>query len=137
MDPLIGILSQLGVGISSQAIYDVVKTFITRGPTTVGDLSQGLVREFPSMTLQGCAVVAQTVVDFFAEKGFVCIVGSSIRAGDAVWMRSAPGTKIVFGSGSDSKTDKTRITAGYGAEIQLGNGAQIRQNPDGSIDFRV
>lgn len=138
MDPLIAALAQLGVSLASSAIYDAAKTFIKRTPGTApGDLAQALKEQFPSLTLDGASVVAQTVIDFFAERGFIDINGTSIYAANAVWMRSSPGTALTFGHGSTSSTEKTRISAGEGAEARMTGGAQIRQNDDGSITFHV
>ena len=137
MDPVASMLSQLGVSIASQAIYDFAKSRIRGAQQSASSLAEGLAQEFPSLTVDGADVVAHTVIDFFAERGFIQIRGSSIYARKSVWMRSAAGTKLTFGDGSTSSTDRTRIDAGKGAQIIATGGAEIRQNEDGSISFRT
>ena len=137
MDVVAQLLLQQGVSLASQTIYDFVKKRLKSKTQTVAEIGEALEAEFPSLSLDGAKVIAQTVVDFFAEMGFIAIRGSHIYAGDAVWMRSAPGTKLTFGDDSVSETDKTRIEAKGNARIEMSGGAQVRQNPDGSISFLV
>ena len=135
MDMVAQLLLQQGLSLASQTIYDFVKKRLKSNTQTVAEIGEALEAEFPLLSLDGAKVIAQTVVDFFAEMGFITIRGSHIYAGDAVWMRSAPGTKLTFGDDSVSETDKTRIEAKGNARIEMSGGAQVRQNPDGSISF--
>ena len=136
MDPVTAVLMNLGVGLGSQALYDFIKGRLHAGADR-DQLAAEVSVEFPSLTLENAEVVASTVIDLFAERGFIDVRGTVLKAKDAVWMRSAPGTRLSFGDGSVSSTDKTEIRAGKGAEIIATGGAEVRQNDDGSISFHV
>lgn len=134
-DHLIPLLSSFGVNIASNIIYDLVKARLLRGPAREADIVEEIQTQFPKLTLQGVRAIAKTVIDLFARNGDIEVRGSTLQARDSVWMRSAPGTTFTFGDGSVSETQNSRIEAGSGAYIQGTGGAEIRQNPDGSISF--
>lgn len=137
MDPVATLLATQSLSLASQAIYDLVKARLNSGKQTIDQLSEALEDKFPGLKVIGATVVAQTAIDFFAERGDIEIRESDIHAKNSVWMRSAVGTKLTFGDGSSSATDRTRIDAGRGARIEMTGGASIEQDEDGNIKFRV
>jgi hypothetical protein len=121
------LLFQLGLNITSNAIYDLIKLF----PTTNG-FTKGLESQ---LNINNANIQAQTILEFLAQKGDIVISGTSIFAQNSIIMQSAKDTKVIFGEGSASSTKNTKIEAGYGAKIVMQGGAQVRQSSDGSISF--
>jgi hypothetical protein len=137
MDPVTAALAQLGISIAAQTIYDVGKKVLSRGGSSKENLASELASEIPSLSIENAKVIADTLVDVFAEHGDITIRGTEIHAKDSVWMRSAPGTQFSFGHGSTSSTERTRIETRGNSEIRGTGGAEIRQNDDGSISFHT
>ncbi len=137
MDPIAQLLSSFGINIVSTTIYDLIKARLLSGPATHADIEATLRTHFPQLTLKNISVIAETAIDLLAQTGNIRVTGSKLYARTSIWMRSAPGTQFTFGDGSESTTDKSQIIAGQGAQIVGSGGAEVRQNPDGSIDFRV
>jgi hypothetical protein len=65
------------------------------------------------------------------------LTGSLLFAPEAIRLASAAHTGFSFGDNSVSATRRTRIDAGAGAFIVGTGGAEVRQNPDGSISFHT
>ena len=127
------IIADLGLNVTANFIYDLVKQFFARTPIPTTD---GLRDYLAShLSISGVRIEAARLIDFLARNGDITITGSDIRAGERITMASAPGTELRFGHDSAARTDKTAIVAGPGAEIRAQGGAKIVQNPDGSIDF--
>lgn len=131
MDP-ITLLSGLGLGLATNAIYDLLKAL----PATAVDRQQieGEVQD--CMTLHGISMKAETVIDALAQNGFLSIQGSHLYAAQALAFGSQQGS-AVFGNNGTLRTDRTATVAGPGAFVQTQGNAQVRQNPDGSISFHV
>lgn len=97
MDTVTHLLLRQGLYLTSQTIYDFVKKCLKSKTQSVAEIGKALEIEFPPLSADGAKMIAQTVVEVFAEMGFITIRGSQIYVGNAVWMQSAPGTKFTFG----------------------------------------
>lgn len=131
MDPLIGILGEIGVGLASNAVYDYVKTKIS------GKEKAEVHQELENiMKLHGVNLQAETVINALASNGLLSIDSSHIYAKESLHFGSISG-KAIVGNNSTLKTDKSAVVMGQGAFIQTQGSAQMRQNADGSISFHV
>jgi hypothetical protein len=128
------LLLGLGVSLTSNVIYDFLKSSISQQKISKEELTNELEK---FLNIENAKIIAEKIIDFTAENGDINISGTYIYAENSITMKSANGTKFSFGNGSSSETSKTRIDAGKGAKIEGKGGAQIRQNPDGSISFLV
>ncbi|MBX4198592.1 hypothetical protein KW782_04685 [Candidatus Parcubacteria bacterium] len=129
------LLLQLGLGLTSNFIYDLAKGYLTTTPNpSVAGLESKIAS---SLNIQGADIYAHKIVELLAQKGDIKIEGTRIYAVDSIVMASNKGTQFTFGNSSESSTKNTRISAGEGAFIQGQGGAQIRQNDDGSISFHA
>lgn len=128
------LLLSLGVNIASNAIYDFLKSALTQQKLTKDQLADQLSKY---LNITNARIVADKIIDFAAQNGDININGTYIYANDSITMKSVSGTKFTFGNNSTSKTSTSEISAGSGASIEGQGGAQVRQNPDGSISFHV
>lgn len=128
------LLSNLGLNVASNAIYDFVRIAIQRSPESTRDSLQKELSAF--LHVEGADTKAETIITFLAQRGDIVITGSRIYAKEKIEMSSAPGTKFVFGDNSSSSTAKSSIQVGHGAFIQGQGGAKIVQNSDG-ISFHT
>jgi hypothetical protein len=132
MEPLLSLLSQLGLGLATNAIYDLLKG-TAKGPID----RESLAREVQNkIDLSGVKMRAETVITALAENGFLSIKGSHLYAAQSLVFGSTQGGAIV-GDGSSLQTARTATVAGPGAYVQTQGNAQISQNADGSISFHV
>ncbi len=132
MDPLLNLLGQLGLGLATNAIYDVLKKAVTGHAERI-QVEQQIE---DCIRLHGITMKAATVIDAVAQNGFIAIQGSHLYAPSAIAFGSQVGGAVV-GHNSTLRTDKTAITAGAGAHMSTQGNAQVRQNPDGSISFHT
>lgn len=132
MDPLLNFLSQLGLGLATNAIYDLLKSLTSKSLDQKALLGQIQNR----IDLNGVTMHAETVISALMQNGFLSIQGSHLYAHDSLVFGSQSGTAIA-GNNVTLQTAKTSIVAGQGAAIQTHGNAQIRQNPDGSISFHT
>jgi hypothetical protein len=129
------LLLQLGLGVTSNFIYDVAKGYLVNNSNpSVSGLESEIAS---SLSIQGAEIHAHKIVEFLAQKGDIKIEGTRIYVTDSIVMASSHGTQFTFGNNSESSTKNTSISAGEGAFIQGQGGAQIRQNDDGSISFHT
>lgn len=127
------LLIQLGINLTSNAIYDIVKNYFA---STVQPTSDGLKDRLVSeLRIDNANIKAESIIEFLARNGDISIQGTSIYSAKAIHMQSSKNTTLSFGNNSVSATDNTRIEAGHGAQIISSGGAGIRQNEDGSISF--
>ena len=131
MDPLLGVLGQLGLGLATSGVYDLIKGF-------AGSISR---HEFTSevqnrINMKGVSMSAETVIDALVRNGFLTIQQSHLYANESINFGSYQGGAVV-GNDSSMRTDKTAIEAGAGAFLETQGNAQVRQNPDGSISFHT
>lgn len=132
MDPLLSSISQLGLGLATNAIYDLVKGLAGKSAST-----QQVTQEIQNrINMYGVTVRAETVISALAQNGFLAIQGSHLHANQSLVFGSVQGGAVV-GNNSALTTNKTAITAGSGAFMETQGNAQVRQNPDGSISFHV
>lgn len=127
------LLLQLGINLSSSFVYDVVKSYFTKetNPTL-----EGLKSELSSrLNIANTSIKSDNIIQFLANNGDITISGSRIYASNSVIMASSRNTKFTFGNNSTSKTNKSSIEAGHGAQIQGQGGARIEQDEDGNIKF--
>ena len=132
MDQMLALLGQLGLGLATNAIYDLLKLTATT-PTDRKQLEQQIENQ---IRLHGVKMEASTVIDAVAQNGFISIQGSHLYAPSAMTFGSHVGGAIV-GNNSTLRTDKTAITASADALMSTQGNAQVRQNPDGSISFHT
>jgi len=128
------ILLQLGLSVSSDAIYDFCKICFSKSESVDVD---NLKKELASfLKIDDADIVAEKIINFMAVNGDIEIKGSKIYAKSSIFYGSGKGTKFSL-EGSRSETEKTRIDVGEKAKIEGQGGAGIRQNEDGSISFHV
>ena len=132
MDPLLTILSQLGLGLATNAIYDVLKPVAGKQV----DVKALAIEVQNQINVHGVAMRAETVISAIAQNGYLSIQDSNLYAPQSLTFGSHQGAATV-GNNSTLTTDKTAITAGRGAFVQTQGQAQVRQNLDGSISFHV
>lgn len=132
MDQLLAVLTQLGLGLATNAVYDLLKGFAGKpvSPQQVAAEIQNRI------DMCGVAVQAETVINALAENGLLIIDQSNLHANQCLVFGSVQG-KAIFGNNSAMTTNRTAITAGTGAFIETNGNAQVRHNPDGSISFHV
>jgi hypothetical protein len=135
MDPILNILSQVGLGVASNAVYDYLKKKFTTAGASID--RHTLEAELQNViTLNGVTMRASTVIDALARNGFLVIEGSHLHGPQALTFGSVQGSAVA-GNNTRLSTDKTSIDAGAGAFVKTEGNSQIRQNPDGSISFHV
>jgi len=132
MDPLLALLSQLGLGLATNAIWDYLKSLAT-SPIEQKALAEEIQNR---INLHGVTVRAETVISALAQRGFISIRNSNLYAPTALIFGSVQGAAVV-GDNSTLATAKTSIVAGKGASLETIGNAQVRQNPDGSISFHT
>ena len=132
MDPVLTLLSQLGLGLATNAVYDLLKSLADK------PLEQKvLLEEIQNrINLNGVTMRAETVISALTQNGFLSIQRSHLYAPTGLVFGSQGGTAIA-GNSTTLQTSKTSIVAGQGASIQTQGNAQVRQNPDGSISFHT
>ena len=132
MDPLLTLLGQLGLGLATNAIYELLKSFADK-PISRAALEKELQNR---INLHGVTMQADTVISALAKNGYLSIQGSDIYASKALVFGSERGGAIV-GEDSKLRTDRTATLAGPGAYVETQGNAQVSHNPDGSISFHV
>ena len=132
MDPLLTLLSQLGLGLATNAIYDLLKlrAAATDSPPVAAEEIQNCIR------LHGVAMNAETVISALTQNGFLSVHASNLYAPTALIFGSVAGGAVA-GNNTTLRTANTAIVAGAGASVETQGNAQIRQNPDGSISFHT
>lgn len=132
MDPLLSILSQLGLGLATNAIYDLIKGFAGKNAST-----QHVAQEIQNrINMYGVSMRAETVINALVQSDLLVIQQSHLHANQGLAFGSVQGRAMV-GNNSALTTNNTAITAGLGAFMETNGNAQVRQNPDGSISFHV
>lgn len=127
------ILLQLGIGVTSNAIYDFLRGIFVSNPEINRLQLKNILASF--LNIQNANIAADKIITFLAKNGDMKIKGTDIYANDLISMFSAKNTKFTFGNDSSSTTKNTKIKAGNGAFIQGQGGAGIKQNEDESISF--
>lgn len=128
-------LLQIGINITSSFIYEKVRDYFTKesNPTI-----EGLTKELTCyLNIENADIQAKKIIQFLAEHGDINIVRSKIYASESIMMASSKSTKFTFGNDSSSRTDKSSIEAGRGAQIIGHGGARIEQDKEGNINFFV
>ena len=127
------LLLQLGLGITSDALYDFFKNqFLNKTNLEKSTLESDLAI---FLNIQNAKIVASTIITFLAKNGDIKINGTKIYAENSISMFSSKNTKFIFGNNSSSTTKNSSIEAGTGVFIEGSGGAGIVQNEDGSISF--
>jgi len=132
VDPLLNLLSQLSLGLATNAIYDLLKSLPSKPLEQKALMGQIQNR----IDLNGVIMRAETVISALTQNGFLSIQGLHLYAHDSLVFGSQGGSAIA-GNNSTLQAAKTSIVAGQGASIQTQGNAQVRQNPDGSISFHT
>ncbi len=127
------LLLQLGLGITSNAIYDFLKSlFLEKPEIEVAELKNKL---SSFLNIQSADIKSEKIISFLCNNGNIRIVGTKIYAEDSISLSSSKTTSFILGDMSSSTTKNSRIDVGSDSYIQGQGGAGIRQNSDGSIDF--
>ncbi len=132
MDPLHSLLGQMGLGMATNAIYDLLKSLAAKPveqATLVAEVQNRI-------NLHGVTMRADTVISALTQNGYLSIQGSHLYAPTSLVFGSQVGGAMA-GNNSTLQTSKTSIAAGAGAFIETQGNAQVRQNPDGSISFHT
>jgi hypothetical protein len=132
MEQLLAVLSQLGLGLATNAVYDLLKGVV--GHSVDKSI---LIQEVQNrINLHGVTMTAETVINALAQNGVLVIVQSKLHANEALTFGSQIGSAVI-GNNSVLTTNRSAITAGAGAFMETKGNAQVRQNSDGSISFHV
>ena len=132
MDPLLTTLTQLGLGLATNAVYDILKGLAGKSADT-----QDIANEIQNkINMYGISMRAETVIKALARNGLLVIQQSHLHGNNGLVFGSLQGGAVV-GNNSALTTNNTAITAGAGAFMETQGNAQVRQNPDGSISFHV
>ena len=132
MDPLLSTLSQIGLGVATNTVYDFLKGIVGKQID-----QQQLVEELQNrITMHGISVSTEAVIRALAENGLLIIDQTHLHADQSIVFGSVQG-RAVFGNNSTMTTNRTAITAGAGTFVETNGNAQIRHNEDGSITFHV
>lgn len=133
MDSILNaLLSQLGLGLATNAVYDFLKGFA--GQETSRQKLQVEIQN--RIDLHGVSMSAETVIDALASNGVLQIRQSSLHGNQSLVFGSKGGTAS-FGDNSVLSTSRTAIQTGSGAFMNTHGNAQVRQNSDGSITFHI
>jgi hypothetical protein len=132
MDPLFNTLGQLGLGLATNAVYDLLKGLAGKSANT-----QQVAQEIQNrINMYGVSMRSETVISALAQNGFLVIQQSHLHGNHGLTFGSVQGSAVV-GNNSALTTNNTAITAGAGAFMETQGNAQVRQNGDGSISFHV
>lgn len=132
MERLLNVLGQLGLGLATNAVYDLLKSFAGKSVSR-----QQVLQEIQNrISMYGVSVRAETVISALVQKGYLVIEQSHLHANLALAFGSVQGGAVI-GNNSALTTSKSAITAGSGAFMETQGNAEVRQNPDGSISFHV
>jgi hypothetical protein len=132
LDLLLTLLSQLGLGLATNGVYDLVKSLASK-PLEQNALLEEIQNR---INLNGVTMRAETVISALTQNGFLSIQSSHLYANNGLVFGSQGGSAVA-GNNTTLQTAKTSIIAGQGASIQTQGNAQVRQNPDGSISFHT
>jgi hypothetical protein len=136
MIDLADVLANLGFGVASNAIYDVIKSYFMNNPApTVAGLEQALRNVIVANKM---TVRAATVINMLAQSGAIVIKDSSLFAPHQIFYVAQNGARVFFGGTGTSATDATAISSrGRDSGMSLIGSAEVRQNADGSISFHT
>lgn len=129
---MIAVLAQLGLGLATNAIYDLLKSCAGK-EVSAKDVGAAIQNQ---INLHGVSMNAETVIRALSENGFISIKGSHLHANDSIVFGSVVGGASM-GNNSELTTNKTAIHASGDASMNTVGNAQVRQNPDGSISFHT
>jgi len=133
MDPILTVLSQLGLGVATNAVYDVLKSVAAKQ----GTVEQAVVEIQNTMNLYGVNVRAETVINAIADNGLLIIRRSDLYANNLITFGSVRGSASI-GDVSSLRTGGSSIEIGRGASMEThGNAQVVLNNPDGSVSFNV
>ena len=132
MEQLLTVLGQLGLGVATNAVYDLLKGAVGHS-VDKATLTQEVQNR---INLHGVTMTAETVINALAQNGILVIELSKLHANETLTFGSQIGSAVV-GNNSVLTTNKTAIAAGSGAFMETNGNAQVRQNSDGSISFHV
>lgn len=123
------ILLPLGINLTSSAINEVFRKLNeilqSNQEITKQDVEQILTSY---LELKDVNVVADSLISFCAQKGYINIEETKIFAGKRIEMLAKNNNKITFGNNSVSETPYNKIFAGGVIEMQ---NAAIVQDEDG------
>lgn len=134
MEQLLLILSQLGLGLMTNGMYDFLKNKLIKSEINLESIEQEL-KDF--IKLNNIDITAETVIEALAKNGIIEINGSKLFAKNEIIFGSTGVGKASFGNGSIMSTERTSIVAGIGAKMETNGNAMVKQNPDGSISFLI
>jgi hypothetical protein len=131
MDPLLDTLTNLGLGIAGNGIYDAIKSLASR-PASRDELLQNIQN---CLQINGVQMRADDVISALAKDGFLTIENSQLSAGGAL-VFGAAGGHASFGNNSSLRSNGTAIVAQGNSTVEASGHAQIRQE-GGCITIHV
>jgi hypothetical protein len=131
MDKLRDILTNLGLGVASNAIYDCLKSLVFK-PASKTELLQTIQN---CLHLNGVHMEAADVISALAHEGYLRIENSHLSSGGAL-VFGANGGQASFGNNSSLRSAGTALVAQGNASVDAGGHAQIRQE-GGCITIHV
>ena len=112
MEYFLALMTQMGISIASDSIYDLIKGLKDRGSTT-----EELKTKIENvLELHNVTIHADTVIEALAENGFIFIANARIHAIQSMKTGSLIGSSTI--TNSTLTTNRTSIQAGPGAAIK-------------------
>ena len=122
-------LTSLGVNITSNVIYDFIKTFFVGKPNSnqaeFKEASKGF------LSIDNAQIFSDKIINFLADNGDIVISGSSIFSSESIMYKSSSGTNFQIKNNTNSRTDHNSIEVGTGDCIKGSGGASINQTDKG------
>ncbi|WP_146047382.1 hypothetical protein [Haloferax marisrubri] len=129
------VLSDMGVGVASSAVWSTIQKAIANGKTDPEEVSKELANEIPEIDIEGAQVISQEAIRFIAENGPIRINNSHLDSESKIIMTSEKGGEFSL-EDSTSENQTTAIVVEGDAAVRGSNGGEIVQDEDG-IEFRV
>jgi hypothetical protein len=131
MESLRNLLADLGLGVSGNFIYDLIKSLASK-PASRDELLQNIQN---CLRINGVQMRADDVISALAKDGFLRIENSNLSAGGAL-VFGAAGGHASFGNNSSLRNNGAVIVAQGNSSVEASGHAQIRQE-GGCITIHV
>jgi hypothetical protein len=127
------LLLQLGIGVTSSFIYDLLKGCAKKiAQPNFEDYKRELL---PYISVSNAEIAAKILIEFAARNGDIVISGSKIFSEKSISFESSLKGSFELKDSTSSSTKDTSIQVGMGASIKGQGGAKIEQTNNDSITF--
>ncbi|HCL55498.1 MAG TPA: hypothetical protein DHW82_00595 [Spirochaetia bacterium] len=129
---LLTLLGQIGLGVASNAVYDLIKKFSSQeNKTSEVDFIKELTNV---LEVNGVKMESQKIIQALAENGFLKIENSNFYAKESMEYGSLSGSSLI-GNNSSFTTDKSAVNFNNGSFMHTQGTAFIKQDEEGNIKF--